>query len=193
MSSIHGDTVAEIEGIAKEKMAKTIEDLHREMVSIRTGRASVHVLDSVKADYYGTPTPISQMATISTPEPSLITVQPWDTTQIPVIEKAIMAAGLGLNPGNDGKLIRLPVPPLTEDRRKEFVKQLHHITEMHRVGVRSLRRDANDALKKLEKDKTISEDQSRDAHDAVQKLTDETIKGLDEASGSKEKEIMEIG
>ena len=193
MSSIHGDTVAEIESIAKEKMAKTIEDLRREMASIRTGRASVHVLDSVKADYYGTPTPLSQMATISTPEPSLITVQPWDATQIAVIEKAIMAAGLGLNPGNDGKLIRLPVPPLTEERRKELVKQLHHITEMHRVGVRKLRRDANDALKKLEKDKVISEDQSRDAHDAVQKLTDETIKGLDEASAAKEKDIMEIG
>jgi ribosome recycling factor len=193
MASIHGDTVTEIESIAKEKMAKTIDDLRREMASIRTGRASVHVLDSVKADYYGTLTPISQMATISTPEPSLITVQPWDTTQIAVIEKAIMAAGLGLNPGNDGKLIRLPVPPLTEERRKEFVKQLHHITEMHRVGVRNLRRDANDALKKLEKDKTISEDQSRDAHDVVQKLTDETIKHLDEASASKEREIMEIG
>ena len=193
MSSIHGDTVAEIEHIAKEKMEKTVEDLRREMASIRTGRASVHVLDSVKANYYGTPTPISQMATISTPEPSLITVQPWDTTQIAVIEKAIMAAGLGLNPGNDGKLIRLPVPPLTEERRKEFVKQLHQITEMHRVGARSLRRDANDSLKKLEKDKVISEDQSRDAHDDVQKLTDETIKALDAALTSKEKEIMEIG
>lgn len=193
MSSIHGDTVAEIEKLAQEKMAKTIDDLHREMASIRTGRASVHVLDSVKADYYGTPTPISQMATISTPEPSLITVQPWDATQIAVIEKAIMNAGLGMNPGNDGKLIRLPVPPLNEERRKEFVKQLHQITEMHRVGVRSLRRDANDALKKLEKDKVISEDQSRDAQDEVQKLTDETIKSLDAASASKEKEIMEIG
>ena len=193
MSSIHGDTVAEIESMAKEKMAKTVEDLHREMASIRTGRASVHVLDSVKADYYGTSTPISQMATISTPEPSLITVQPWDTTQISVIEKAILSAGLGLNPSNDGKLIRLPIPPLTEERRKEFVKQLHQITEMHRVGVRNLRRDANDALKKLEKDKTISEDQSRDAHGEVQKLTDETIKNLDAASASKEKEIMEIG
>lgn len=193
MSSIHGDTVAEIESIAKEKMAKTVEDLRREMASIRTGRASVHVLDSVKADYYGTLTPISQMATISTPEPSLITVQPWDATQIAVIEKAIMAAGLGLNPGNDGKLIRLPVPPLTEERRKEFVKQLHQMTEMHRVGVRNLRRDANDALKKLEKDKVISEDQSRDAHAEVQKITDETIKEIDGASASKEKEIMEIG
>lgn len=193
MASIHGDTVAEIESIAKQKMAKTIEDLRREMASIRTGRASVHVLDSVKADYYGTPTPISQMATISTPEPSLITVQPWDTTQIATIEKAIMNAGLGLNPGNDGKLIRLPVPPLTEERRKEFVKQLHQVTEMHRVGVRNLRRDANEALKKLEKDKVISEDQSRAAHDVVQKLTDETIKSLDAASTAKERDIMEIG
>jgi ribosome recycling factor len=193
MSSIHGETVSEIESIAKDKMAKTIDDLRREMASIRTGRASVHVLDAVKADYYGAPTPISQMATISTPEPSLITVQPWDTTQISVIEKAIMTAGLGLNPGNDGKLIRIPVPPLTEERRREFVKQLHHITEMHRVGVRNLRRDANDALKKLEKDKIISEDVSRTAHDVVQKITDETIKNLDEASASKESEIMEIG
>lgn len=193
MSSIHGETVAEIGKAAKEKMAKTIDDLRREMVSIRTGRASVHVLDTVKADYYGTPTPISQMATISTPEPSLITVQPWDVTQIGMIEKAIINSGIGLNPGNDGKIIRLPVPPLTEERRKEFVKQLHQMTEMHRVGVRNLRRDANDALKKLEKDKVISEDQSRSAHDEVQKITDETIKQLDEVSSSKEKEIMEIG
>jgi len=193
MSHIHGESIEEIEIEAQEKMSKTVDDLRREMASIRTGRASIHVLDSVKADYYGTLTPISQMATISTPEPSLITVQPWDATQIGAIEKAIMSSDLGLNPQNDGVLIRLPVPPLTEERRKEFVKQLHQITEMHRVGVRSLRRDANEALKKLEKDKTISEDEGRGAHDDIQKLTDATVKSLDEAAASKEKEIMEIG
>jgi ribosome recycling factor len=193
MAHIHGESIEEIESEAQEKMSKTVDDLRREMALIRTGRASVHVLDSVKADYYGTLTPISQMATISTPEPSLITVQPWDATQIGAIEKAIMSSDLGLNPQNDGVLIRLPVPPLTEERRKEFVKQLHQITEMHRVGVRSLRRDANDALKKLEKDKTISEDEGHGAHDDIQKLTDATVKSLDEAAASKEKEIMEIG
>jgi ribosome recycling factor len=193
MANIHGESIEEIESETQEKMAKTIDDLRREMASIRTGRASVHILDTVRADYYGTLTPLSQMATISTPEPSLITVQPWDATQIGAIERAIIAADIGLNPGNDGVLIRLPVPPLNEERRKEFARQLHQMTEMHRVGVRSLRRDANEALKKLEKDKVISEDESRSAQDDIQKLTDSTIKGLDVAAASKEKDIMEIG
>lgn len=193
MAHIHGESIEEIEGEAQEKMEKTVDDLRREMSSIRTGRASIHLLDSVKADYYGTPTPLSQMATIGTPEPSLLTVQPWDATQLGAIERAIIAAELGLNPQNDGIIIRLPIPPLTEERRKDFVKQLHQMTEMHRVGVRGLRRDANDALKKLEKDKVISKDESRSAQDDIQKLTDSTIKTLDTVAAGKEKELMQIG
>lgn len=193
MAHIHGDSIEEIELEAGERMEGAVGDLQREMASIRTGRASVHLLDPIRVDYYGTLTPLAQMATLSTPEPSTITIQPWDVSQLTAIEKAIQTSDLGLNPNNDGKLIRISIPALTEERRKEFVKQLHHITEMHRVGVRSLRRDANEALKKLEKDKKISEDQGRTAHDDIQKLTDGTIKKLDAASASKEKEIMEIG
>ena len=193
MSHIHGDSVEEIELETGERMEKTVGDLQREMSSIRTGRASVHLLDPIRVDYYGAQTPLNQMANLSTPEASLITIQPWDTSQISAIERAIQQSDLGLNPMNDGKLIRIAIPPLTEERRKELVKQLHHMTEMHRVAVRNLRRDANEALKKLEKDKAISEDEGRGAHDEIQKLTDETIKKLDSVSASKETEIMEIG
>ncbi len=193
MSHIQGESVEEIQLEAEERMEKTIGDLQREMSSIRTGRASVHLLDPIRVDYYGTQTPLNQMANLSTPEPSLLTIQPWDTSQISSIERAILQSDLGLNPMNDGKLIRIAIPPLTEERRRDLVKQLHHMTEMHRVAVRNLRRDANDALKKLEKDKVISEDQARDAQDEVQKMTDGTISKLDAVSTSKEKEIMEIG
>ena len=193
MSHIHGESVDEIHLQAEERMEKTIEDLSREMGSLRTGRASVHLLDTIRVDYYGTMTPLSQMANLSAPEPSLLQIQPWDTTQIGAIEKAIQTSDLGLNPQNDGKIIRLPIPPLTQERRQQFVKQLHQMTENHRVAARNLRREANDAVKKLEKDKTISEDESRRAHDEIQKLTDETIAKLEAASATKEKEIMEIG
>jgi ribosome recycling factor len=193
MSSIHGESVDDIQLESAEKMEKTIEDLSREMGSLRTGRASVHLLDSIRVDYYGAMTPLSQMANLSAPEPTLLQVQPWDVSQIGAIEKAIQTSDLGLNPQNDGKLIRLPIPPLTQERREQFVRQLHQMTEKHRVAARNLRRDANDAIKKLEKDKVISEDESHGAQDEIQKLTDETIKKLDEASAKKEKEIMEIG
>ena len=193
MSHIQGESIEEIQLETGERMEKTVGDLQREMSSIRTGRASVHLLDPIRVDYYGSPTPLNQMANLSTPEPSLITIQPWDVSQIGAIERAIQQSNLGLNPMNDGKIIRIAIPALTEERRKDLVKQLHHMTEMHRVAVRNLRRDANDALKKLEKDKSISEDNSRDAHAEIQKLTDETIKNLDSLSEQKEKEIMEIG
>ncbi len=193
MSHIHGESVEEVHLEATERMEKTIDDLGREMGSLRTGRASVHLLDAIRVDYYGTMTPLNQMANLSAPEPTLIQIQPWDVSQIGAIEKAIQTSDLGLNPQNDGKLIRLPIPPLTEERRQQFVKQLHQMTEKHRVAARNLRRDANEAIKKLEKDKAISEDESRHAHDEIQKLTDETVKKLDEASANKEKEIMEIG
>lgn len=193
MSHIHGDSVEEIELEAQERMEKAYEDLRREMASIRTGRASVHLLDGIKVDYYGTMTPIHQMASVSAPEPAMVTIQPWDSSQIGAIEKAILAADLGITPANDGKLIRLKIPALTEERRKQLVRHLHQITENHRVAVRNARREANDALKKLEKDKTISEDEGRVGHDEIQKLTDEWIAKIDESSSKKEGEIMEIG
>ena len=185
-------TVKEIEASAKARMDKSLADLQHDMAGVRTGRASVSLLDNVRADYYGTPTPLNQLATLHVPEPSLITVQPWDVSQIGVIEKAIRSADLGLNPANDGKLIRVPIPPLTEERRKELVKKLHHIAEDHRVAMRNVRRDANENVKKLLKDKVISEDEDRRAHDEIQKLTDASIQKLDQAAKTKEKEILEL-
>jgi len=185
-------TLKEIDGNTKSRMEKVLADLQHDMAGVRTGRASVSLLDNVRADYYGTPTPLNQLATLHVPEPTLITVQPWDVSQIGVIEKAIRAADLGLNPSNDGKLIRVPIPPLTEERRKDLVKKLHHIAEDHRVAMRNIRRDANENVKKLLKDKLISEDDDRRAHDEIQKLTDSYIQKLDQAAKVKEKEILEI-
>jgi ribosome recycling factor len=185
-------TVKEIESNAKTRMEKVLSDLQHDMAGVRTGRASVTLLDSVRADYYGTPTPLNQMATLHVPEPTLITLQPWDVSLIGAIEKAIRAGDLGLNPSNDGKLIRVPIPPLTEERRKELAKKLHHIAEDHRVAMRNIRRDANENVKKLVKDKTISEDDDRRAHDEIQKLTDGHIQKLDQAVKVKEKEVMEL-
>src|SRR5580658_10564703 len=164
-------SVKEVDSTARSRMDKVLSDLQHEMAGVRTGRASVSLLDNVRADYYGTPTPLNQLATLHVPEPSLITLQPWDVSQIGAIEKAIRAGDLGLNPSNDGKLIRVPIPPLTEERRKELAKKLHHIAEDHRVAMRNIRRDANENVKKLAKDKTISEDDDRRAHEEVQKLT----------------------
>jgi ribosome recycling factor len=185
-------TVKDVENYAKSRMEKVLSDLQHEMAGIRTGRASVSLFDHVKVDYYGTPTPLNQLATLHVPEPSLITVQPWDVSQIGLIEKAIRSSDLGLNPNNDGKLVRVPIPPLTEERRKELVKHLHGVTEDHRVAVRNIRRDANEAVKKLLKDKLISEDEERRALDEVQKLTDGSTQKLDQASKTKEKEILEL-
>jgi ribosome recycling factor len=191
-AAISYKSVKEIEANAKTRMDKALADLQHDMAGVRTGRASVSLLDNVRADYYGTLTPLNQLATLHVPEPSLITVQPWDVSQIGVIEKAIRSADLGLNPANDGKLIRVPIPPLTEERRKELVKKLHHVAEDHRVAMRNVRRDANENVKKLLKDKAISEDEDRRAHDEIQKLTDAQIQKLDQASKAKEKEIMEL-
>lgn len=185
-------TTKEVESSARSRMDKAIEDLQRNLASIRTGRASVSVFDNVRVDYYGTPTPLNQLANLHVPDPTLITIQPWDVSQIGAIEKAILTADLGLNPANDGKIIRVPIPPLTEERRKEIVKRLHHIAEDHRVAVRNVRRDANDHLKRMMKDKTISEDEERRALDEVQKLTDDHVSRVDAVSKAKEKEIMEI-
>ncbi|HKW97418.1 MAG TPA: ribosome recycling factor [Bryobacteraceae bacterium] len=185
-------SVREIEGGMKARMEKAISDLQHAMATIRTGRASVSLLDHIRVDYYGTPTPLNQIGNLHVPEPTLITVQPWDVSQIGAIEKAIRASDLGLNPANDGKIIRIPIPPLTEERRKELVKHLHTVAEDHRVAIRNIRRDGNEAVKKLLKDKKIAEDEERRALDEVQKMTNVYMEKLDQAARSKEKEIMEI-
>jgi ribosome recycling factor len=185
-------SVKEIEANVKTRMEKAIADLQHDAATIRTGRASLSLLDHIRVDYYGTPTPLNQVANLHVPEPSLITIQPWDVTQISAIEKSIRTSDLGLNPANDGKLIRLPIPPLTEERRKELVKKLHGVAEHHRVSVRNVRRDGNEAVKKLAKDKKITEDDDKKAHDEIQKLTDSYMAKIDQAAKSKEKEILEI-
>lgn len=185
-------TVKEVEAQARTRMEKVLADLQHTMSTIRTGRASISLLDPVRVNYYGTPTPLNQMASLHVPEPSLIVVQPWDMSQSGAIEKAIRSADLGLNPINDGKVIRVPIPPLTEERRKELVKHLHAVAEEHRVGLRNVRRDANEAIKKMLKDKLISEDDERRAHDEIQKLTDTEMQRLDQAAKAKEKEILEL-
>ena len=173
-------------------MEKAITDLQHEMAAIRTGRATLGILDHIRVDYYGTPTPLNQVANLHVPEPSLITIQPWDVSQIGAIEKAIRISDLGLNPANDGKMIRLPIPPLTEERRKEIVKKLHAGAEHHRVSVRNIRRDGNEAVKKLLKDKKITEDDDKRAHDEIQKMTNGYMGKIDAAVKTKEKEILEI-
>jgi len=184
--------VREVEAHDKTRMDKVLTDMQHDIAAIRTGRASVGIFDTLRVDYYGTPTPLNQVANLHVPEPTLITIQPWDVSQIAVIEKAIRTSELGLNPGNDGKIIRVPIPALTEERRKEIVKRLHTIAEDHRVALRNIRRDANEHLKKLLKDKAISEDEERRALDGVQKMTDAQIGKIDLASKAKEKEILEI-
>jgi ribosome recycling factor len=186
------ESIREVEANVKARMDKAIADLMHGMATIRTGRASVSLLDNIRVDYYGTPTPLNQVANLHVPEPSLITVQPWDVSQIGAIEKAIRSSDLGLNPANDGKVIRIPIPPLTEERRKQLVKVLHGVAEDHRVAVRNVRRDGNEAVKKLLKDKKITEDEDRRAHDEIQKMTDAVMQKLDQAAKAKEKEILDI-
>jgi ribosome recycling factor len=159
---------------------------------VRTGRAAVSLLDNIMVDYYGTMTPLNQMASVHSPEPQMLTVQPWDQTQLGAVEKAIRASDLGLNPSNDGKLVRIPIPALTEERRKQLAKQVHEIAEDHRTAVRNIRRDANERLKKMLKDKTISEDAERDGLDEVQKLTNSYITRIDDLTKSKEHEITSV-
>ena len=185
-------SVKEVEGSIKTRMDKALSDLQHEMATIRTGRASLSILDNLRVDYYGTPTPLNQIANLHVPEPALITIQPWDVSQIGLIEKVIRTSDLGLNPANDGKIIRLPIPPLTEERRKELVKKLHGVAEHHRVAVRNIRRDGNDAVKKLFKDKKITEDDDKKAHDEIQKMTDAYMGKIDAAVKTKEKDILEI-
>jgi ribosome recycling factor len=175
-----------------ESMGKSIASLKNDLNRLRTGRASFSIFDGVKVDYYGTLTPLNQMATLAVPESRLITIQPWDVSVIKNIEKAILKSDLGLTPSNDGKIIRLAIPPLTEERRKELVKVVHKMCEGHKVSVRNIRRDANELLKGMKKDGEISEDDAFKAQDQVQKITDEQIKLIDECYKDKEKEILEF-
>ena len=177
---------------ARRRMDSAVEDSRKKLATVRTGRASVSLLDNVTVDYYGTQMPLNQVATIHAPEPTLLTVQPFDPTQLGNIEKAIRASELGLNPANDGKLIRVPIPPLTEERRRQMVKVVHELAEEHRTAVRNVRRDANDHLKKMLKDKTISEDAEKDGLDQIQKLTDQHITRINEISDQKEKDVMTV-
>jgi ribosome recycling factor len=186
------NTAKDVETNLKARMDKALADLQHEMAGIRTGRASLSILDHIRVDYYGTPTPLNQVANLHVPEPALITIQPWDVSQIGPIEKAIRVSDLGLNPANDGKVIRLPIPPLTEERRKELVKKLHAAAEHHRVSIRNIRRDGNEAVKKLLKDKKVTEDEDKRAHDEIQKMTDGYMQKLDSAAKIKEREILEI-
>ena len=195
MHELRFPTVMSEKDIIKEtrpRMEHAIEDVRRKLATVRTGRAAVSLLDTIVIDYYGTATPLNQMASVHAPEPQMLTVQPWDPTQLGNVEKAIRAADLGLNPSNDGKLVRIPIPPLTEERRKQLAKQVHEIAEEHRTAIRNIRRDENDKLKKMLKDKTISEDAERDGLDQIQKLTDSYITKIDELASSKEHELMSV-
>ncbi len=183
---------AEVLKETKPRMESAVEDFRRRLATIRTGRASVQLLDSVMVDYYGTPTPINQMASIHAPEPQMLTVTPFDKSQLAAIEKAIRLSELGLNPQNDGKIVRVPVPSLTEERRKQFVKQVHDTAEDHRTAIRNIRRDSNDRLKKMLKDKSISENDEGSGIEEVQKLTNTYIARVDELTKTKEQELMSV-
>ena len=176
----------------KTRMDKAVEDLRRELSGVRSGRASISLLDHITVEYYGAPTPLNQVATLSVPEPTLITAQPWDLSLLPAIEKAIRSSDLGLNPGNDGKLIRIPIPPLTEERRKQLAKHVGKVLEDHRTAIRNIRRDENEVIKKMLKDKQVSEDDERKGLEEVQKLTDQYTGKVEELAKKKEEEILTV-
>lgn len=177
---------------AKTRMEKAVEDFRKELSGVRTGRANVSLLDHVRVDYHGTPMPINQLATLNVPDPASIVIAPWDAGALPLIDKAIRTSDLGLNPANDGKVVRVPIPPLTEERRKDLVKHIHRVLENHRTAVRNIRRDVKEAVEKLEKDKKISEDEKKRSLDELEKLTHSETKKIEDLSASKEKEVMEI-
>jgi len=184
--------VKQVKADAEKHMQSTVEDARKKFSHIRTGRASVHLLDDIMVEYYGTPTPLNQVAAISAPEPSLLTVQPWDPSVIKAIEKAIQTSDLNLNPSNDGKMVRIPSPPRSEERRKQLMKVVHELTEEHRTAVRNIRRDANDKLKGMLKERQISEDEERGALADIQKLTDAYIEKINDLGKQREAEIMTV-
>ena len=177
---------------AKTRMEKAVDDFRKDLATLRTGRANTSLLDSVRVDYHGTPMPVNQLGTVTTPEPTMIVVSPWDPSAVPLIDKAIRTSDLGLNPTNVGKVVRVPIPGLTEDRRKDIVKQLHKILENHRTAVRNIRRDLKEAIEKLEKEKKISEDEKKRGLDELEKLSQAETKKIEDLSATKEKEIMSI-
>ncbi|HEV3219465.1 MAG TPA: ribosome recycling factor [Candidatus Acidoferrales bacterium] len=177
---------------SKVRMEKAVEDFRKELSGVRTGRANVSLLDHIRVDYHGTPMPVNQLGTLSVPDPTMIQISPWDPTAVPLIDKAIRTSDLGLNPTNDGKVVRVPIPALNEERRKELVKHLHKVLENHRTAVRNIRRDLKEAIEKLEKEKKISEDEKKRSLDELEKLTHSETKKMEDLSAVKEKEIMEI-
>ena len=177
---------------AKIRMEKAVEDFRKDLASVRTGRANVALLDHVRVDYHGTPMPINQLGTLNVPDPMTIVISPWDPGAVVPIDKAIRTADLGLNPTNDGKVVRVPIPPLTEERRKDLVKHIHKMLENHRTAVRNIRRDVKEAVEKLEKEKKISEDERKRSLDELEKLTHTETKKIEELSATKEKEVMEL-
>jgi len=177
---------------AKTRMEKAVEDFRKDLAGVRTGRANTALLDGVRVDYHGTPMPINQLGTMSVPDPSMIMISPWDPTAVPLIDKAIRVADLGLNPTSDGKVLRVPIPALTEERRKDLVKMIHKILENHRTAVRNVRRDIKEHVEKLEKEKKISEDDKKRGLDELEKLTHAETKKVEDLSAAKEKEVMEI-
>jgi ribosome recycling factor len=177
---------------AKTRMEKAVEDFRRELSTVRTGRANVALLENVRVDYHGTPMPINQLGTMNVPDPAMIVISPWDPGAVAPIDKAIRTADLGLNPTNDGKVVRVPIPPLTEERRKELVKHIHKILENHRTAVRNIRRDIKEAVEKLEKEKKISEDEKKRSLDELEKLTHSETQKIEGLSAAKEKEVLEL-
>ena len=177
---------------AKTRMEKAVDDFRKDLATLRTGRANASLLDSIRVDYHGTPMPVNQLGTLTVPEATMIVISPWDPSAVPLIDKAIRTADLGLNPTNDGKVVRVPIPSLTEDRRKDIVKQLHKVLENHRTAVRNIRRDLKEAIEKLEKDKKISEDEKKRALDELEKLSHSETKKIEDLSAMKEREIMSI-
>jgi ribosome recycling factor len=177
---------------AKTRMEKAVEDFRRDLASVRTGRANVALLDHIRVDYHGTPMPINQLGTMSVPDPTVIVISPWDPSVVPLVDKAIRTSDLGLNPANDGKVVRVPIPPLTQERRKELVKHIHKVLEDHRTAVRNIRRDIKEAVEKLEKEKKISEDDKKRSLEELEKVTHSETKKIEDLSAAKEKEVMEI-
>jgi ribosome recycling factor len=185
-------TSKEILAQAKIRMEKAVEDFRKDLGSIRTGRANISLLDQIRVDYHGTPMPVNQLGTLSVPDPMTIVVSPWDPGAVPLIDKAIRTSDLGLNPTNDGKVVRVPIPALTEDRRKDMVKHLHKVLENHRTAARNIRRDQKEAIERLEKEKKISEDEKKRSLDELEKLTHSETKKMEDLSGTKEKEVLEL-
>src|SRR5580698_977621 len=182
----------EASAAARTRMEKAVEDFRKELATIRTGRANATLLDNVRVDYHGTPTPVNQLGSMTVPDPTMIVISPWDPGAVALIDKAIRTADLGLNPTNDGKVVRVPIPALTEERRKDFVKQLHKVLENHKTAVRNIRRDIKEAIEKLEKDKKIGEDDRKRGIDELEKVTQAETKKIEELSAAKEREVMEL-